>query len=140
MAERTIVDTGPLVALLNARDVHHGWARAEFGRREAPLHTCEAVLSEAQHLVVRGGGNPVQILEMLHRGALTVGLHVEAEVDRLLRLQRSYRELPMSLADACLVRMTELHHQSRVLTTDTHFRIYRRHARQLIPLLVPPSV
>lgn len=138
VAEKTIVDAGPLVALLNARDVHHGWARAEFGRRDAPFYTCEAVLSEAQHLVVRGRGNPLQILEMLHRGALTVGLRVEDEVDRLLSLQRSYRELPMSLADACVVRLAELHEHSRVLTTDTHFRIYRRNARQLIPLLVPP--
>jgi predicted nucleic acid-binding protein len=77
---------------------------------------------------------------MLHRGALTVGLRVDDEVDRLLKLQRSYRELPMSLADACVVRLSELHERSRVLTTDTHFRVYRRHARQLIPLLVPPGI
>jgi predicted nucleic acid-binding protein len=140
VAEKTLVDAGPLVALLNARDRHHEWARAEFGRREAPFHTCEAVLTEAQHLVARGGGNPLQILEMLRRGALTVGLRVEEEVDRLLALQRSYRELPMSLADACLVRLSERDEHSRVLTTDTHFRIYRRHRRQLIPVLVPPTL
>ena len=140
MAEKTIVDAGPLVALVNARDTHHTWARTEFGRREAPFHTCEAVLSEAQHLVARGKGNPLQILEMLRRGALTVGLRAEDEVDRLLSLQRSYRELPMSLADACVVRLSELHDYSRVLTTDTHFRVYRRNGRQLIPLLVPPGV
>lgn len=82
----------------------------------------------------------MQILEMLRRGALTVGLRVENEVDRLLSLQRSYRELPMSLADSCVVRLSELHDHSRVLTTDIHFRVYRRNGRQLIPLLVPPSV
>jgi predicted nucleic acid-binding protein len=140
VAERTIVDAGPLVALLNRRDVHHDWARREFARREAPFYTCEPVLTEAQHLVVRGKGNPLSILEMVQRGALTMGLRVEDEVVRLLSLQRSYRELPMSLADACVVRLSELHDHCRVLTTDAHFQVYRRNGRQLIPLLVPPSV
>jgi predicted nucleic acid-binding protein len=77
---------------------------------------------------------------MVHRGALTVGLSVEDEAKALLTLQRSYQNLPMSLADACLVRLAELHPHSRVFTTDSHFRVYRRNKRQLIPLLVPPDI
>lgn len=137
MAEKTIVDAGPLVALLNRRDAHHGWARAEFGRRAAPFYTCEAVLAETEHLVLRGGGNPLQVLDLLCRGALTIGLGVEAEAERLVKLQRAYRDQPMSLADACLVRLTEVHAHSRILTTDSHFLVYRRNGRQLIPLVTP---
>jgi predicted nucleic acid-binding protein len=140
VTERTIVDAGPLVALLNAHDIHHAWARAEFGRREAPFLVCEAVLSEAQHLVARGNGNPLLVLEMLRRGALSVALSVEDEAERLLALERTYKELPMSLADACLVRLAELHPHSRVFTTDSHFRVYRRNKRQLIPVLVPSGM
>ena len=140
VTERTIVDAGPLVALLNANDTHHAWARVEFARREAPFLSCEAVLSEAQHLVARGRGNPLLVLEMLRRGALTMALAVEDEAERLLALQRTYKNLPMSLADACLVRLAELHPHGRVLTTDSHFRIYRRNKRQLIPVVVPTGV
>jgi predicted nucleic acid-binding protein len=140
VTERTIVDAGPLVALLNASDAQHAWARAEFARREAPFLSCEAVLSEAQHLVARGRGNPLLVLEMVRRGAVSVGLSVEDEAERLLALQRTYRNLPMSLADACLVRLAELHPHSRVFTTDSHFRVYRRNRRQLIPVVVPPGV
>jgi len=140
VAERTIVDAGPIVALLNAADAHHAWARGEFARREAPFLSCEAALSEAQHLVARGRGNPLLVLEMLHRGALTVALSVEDQVESLLTLQRSHKNLPMSLADACLVRLAELHPQSRVFTTDSHFRVYRRNRRQLIPRLVPRDI
>ena len=140
MTERTIVDAGPLVALLNANDLHHAWARAEFARREAPFLVCEAVLSEAQHLVARGKGNSLLILEMLRRGAITVGLSVEDEAERLQALERTYKNLPMSLADACLVRLSELHPHSRVFTTDSHFRVYRRNKRQLISVLVPPGM
>lgn len=140
MTERTIVDAGPLVALLNAKDIHHAWARAQFARREAPFLSCEAVISEAQHLVARGRGNSLLILEMLRRGAITVALSVEDEAERLLALERTYKSLPMSLADACLVRLAEMHPHGRVFTTDSHFRIYRRNKRQLISVLVPPGI
>jgi uncharacterized protein len=135
--ERTLVDTGPIVALLVAEDVHHAWARVVWGELEPPLVTCEAVLSEAQFLVGRFGGNPRAVLEFVERGAILVGFSVHNEVKRLLQLQQAYRSLPMSLADACLVRLAEQSLRCRVLTTDSHFRIYRRHRRQLIPVLMP---
>ena len=137
MKETIIVDAGPLIALLSATDTHHAWASEHFGHFEPPLLTCEAVLSEAQFLLARRGADPLDILEMVSRGAIQVDFRVENEVERLLKLQRTYRNLPMSLADACLVRMAELHELSRVFTTDSHLAIYRRNSRQVIPLLAP---
>jgi uncharacterized protein len=139
-AKRTLVDTGPLVAALNAQDEHHAWARELFGRLAPPLYTCEAVLSEAQFLLHGRGGEPLAILEWVRRGAIKVGFVAEPQIVRLLELQRSYCNLPMDFADACLVRMTELHHSSRLVTTDSHFRIFRRNRRQVIPLLAPPGI
>jgi len=137
VAERTVADTGPIVALLVAADTHHAWAREVLGRLVPPLFTCEAVLSEAQFVIRRLGGNPRVVLELVQRGVLDVAFDVEDEVDRLIELQRTYANVPMSLADACLVRMTELHARSRVLTTDSDFNIYRRNRRQVIPLCAP---
>jgi uncharacterized protein len=134
---KTLVDTGPIVALLVAQDAHHIWARRVWGELEPPLLTCEAVLSEAQFLVARFGGNPCAVLEFVQRGALQVDFQVESEVKRLLELHQSFRSLPMSLADACLVRMAEQSARCRVVTTDSYFCIYRRHGRQLIPVLMP---
>jgi predicted nucleic acid-binding protein len=62
---------------------------------------------------------------------------VDDHIPELLALMRRYRDVPMSLADACLVRLSELHRHGRVMTTDTDFRLYRRNARQVIPLLAP---
>jgi predicted nucleic acid-binding protein len=138
--KRTVVDAGPIIALLIGADKHHGWAREAWGQLEPPLHTCEAVLSEAQYVVKRLGGEPLAVLEFLQKGAIHVAFSVEDEVERLLELQRTYADVPMSLADACLVRMTELHEHSRVMTTDSDFRIYRRNRRQIIPLLAPPGM
>jgi predicted nucleic acid-binding protein len=135
--EKTLVDTGPIVALLVAGDAHHEWARRVWNELEPPLLTCEAVLSEAEILVARFGGNPRAVLEFVRRGAIRAFFSVQNEVQRLLVLQQTYRNLPMSLADACLVCMAEQSPRCRVVTTDSHFRIYRRHGRQLIPVLMP---
>lgn len=136
---RTLVDSGPLVALLVHRDQHHDWAVQQFERIAAPLLTCEAVLSETQFLVQLIGGNPLAVLDMVSCGALNIAFQVEDEINRLQELQFTYRNLPMSLADACLVRMRELHSHCRVFTTDSDFRTYRHNGRQVIPTLMPDS-
>ena len=136
-AARVILDTGPLVAALNANDEHHTWSLEVFGRLPPPLFTCESVLSEAQFLAQDRGGDPLAILEWVRDGAIIVGFDAASEIERLISLQRSYRDLPMDFADACLVRMAELHPRSRVLTLDSQFRVYRRNGRQRIPLLAP---
>ena len=135
--EKTLIDTGPIVALLVAADAHSAWAHRVWGELEPPLLTCEAVLSEAQFLIARFGGNPRAVLEFVERGAINIAFGVQNEVKRLLELQHAYRSLPMSLADACLVCMTEQFPRCRVVTTDSHFRIYRRHGRQMISVLMP---
>jgi uncharacterized protein len=139
-ALRTVVDTGPLVAVLNANDAHHAWAREVFGKLAPPVFTCEAVLSEAQFLLQERGGDPLAVLVWVQRGVVSLAFDAANEIERLLELQRSYRNLPMDFADACLVRMTEIHEHSSVLTTDSHFRIYRRNGRQIIPLCAPPGI
>ena len=58
-------------------------------------------------------------------------------MEAVLRLMGKYADMPMSLADACLVRMTETFSDPVLLTTDSDFRIYRRHSRQVIPCVMP---
>lgn len=132
-----VVDCGPLVAWLHATDAWHGWAAAWFERLHPPLVTCEAVLAEAAHLVRRGGGDPHAVLSLVDRGVVRIGISVQDHVTQLEALMRKYRAVPMSLADACLVRLTEIVDRAAVMTLDTDFRIYRRHGRLVIPLVAP---
>ena len=138
MSREIILDAGPLVALLNARDPHHDWVRAQWGMIESPLLTCEAVVTEAcflaRRLVPRG---QEKVLEFVRRGALDLSFPLADEIDAVVQLAGRYRDVRMSLADACLVRMSELHRASPVLTLDRAFTIYRRNRRQRIPLLSP---
>lgn len=137
MKRGVLLDTGPLVAFLNRRDRHHAWAEAQWNQIAPPMLTCEAVLSEACFLLSQtplGSGVVVQLLE---RGVFSLPFRLEDQAQAVARLLAKYHSVPMSLADACLVRMSELFPSSAVFTVDTDFGLYRRHGRQVIPTIVP---
>ncbi len=135
MATSALVDAGFLVALLSRRDANHRWAVAEASRLPPPWLTCEAVLSETFHLL---GGRGIRNVEsLISRGALICRYRFADDTDAVLKLLRKYSDLPMSFADACLVRMTEILNNAVLLTTDLDFRIYRRHGRQAIRCVLP---
>ncbi|MBA3341597.1 MAG: PIN domain-containing protein [Gemmatimonadaceae bacterium] len=134
---RIVIDTGPVVALLNRRDRHHAWVRDVLDTVEPPIFTCEAVVSEACFLLGRLTGGRDAVLELLSEGVLKVDFRMLSEIDALRGLMRKFANVPMSLADACLLRMTELDLQSVLVTLDSDFRVYRRNRRQIIPTIMP---
>jgi predicted nucleic acid-binding protein len=140
VAESVVVDAGPIVAWLNGRDARHEWAKGEFARLRPPLLTCEPVLAEAAFLVQRSGGDPGAVLALVVKGVLRVAISLQDEAAHLHALTRRYRNVPMSLADACLVRLSELLDNVSVMTLDADFRVYRRKGRQVIPILAPEGV
>jgi predicted nucleic acid-binding protein len=132
---KPVADTGFLVALLNERDRHHGWAREQAAKFEPPFDTCEAVLSETFHLLMPWIAD--RLIVALGRGMLRTSFVFEQQQAQVLTLMHKYGDVPMDFADACLVRMTELLPDPLVLTTDSDFRIYRRHSRQVVPCVTP---
>jgi predicted nucleic acid-binding protein len=137
VAASVVVDTGPIVAFLDADDQYHDWANAQFARLRPPLVTCEAVLTEACFLVDRGGGDTTAVVQLVERGVLSVVRLFDAEAARIARLMRRYKNVPMTLADACLVRLVELTPQATLFTVDSDFEIYRQKGRRIIPVLSP---
>lgn len=137
MAALVLVDTGPLVAALRRRDCHHAWTRAQLEAYAGPLLTCEAVLSEAFFLLRQVPGGQDALAALLDRGLVATRFDFQSEREATLRLLRKYRDTPMSFADACLVRMSEMTRNVRVLTLDQDFAAYRRNGRERIPVLAP---
>ena len=135
MARNVLVDAGFLVAVLSRRDSHHQWAVRQGAGHVPPWRTCEAVLSETFHLLGAAGAPGLSAL--LRRRALIVAFDLDNDTEPVLTLLQKYANVPMSLADACLVRMTETLSDPVILTTDSDFRIYRRHSRQVVPCLTP---
>ena len=132
-----MLDTGPLVSFLADGLAHHAWAVEQWKQLRPPLLTCEPVLTEAAFLLKREGRDADVVFELLERGIIRIGLAVKDEQADIRALMRRYRNRPMSLADACLVRLSEIHGAAEVLTLDGDFRIYRRHGNKVIPVRMP---
>jgi predicted nucleic acid-binding protein len=135
MGGNALVDAGFLVALLSRRDGDHRRAALHARRLPLPWATCDAVLSEAFHLL--GAPGRPALAALLRRRAVRPAFDLGKEMERVLKLMDKYTQVPMSRADACLVRMTEMLPDPVVATTDSDFRIYRRHSRQVVPCVLP---
>lgn len=135
--ETVIVDAGPLVAYLHKGDSDHAWVVDRFKKLRAPLRTCDAALSEAFFLLRERRHGTRQLLALLERGLVLPSFDLRAELSAVNDLMLRYEDVPMSLADACLVRMSELYRDSTVFTLDGDFKVYRRNRRQEIPLTYP---
>jgi uncharacterized protein len=136
MPVAALLDTGPLVAYLYPRDRYHDWAVEQLAAAKSPFLTCEAVLTEACFLTARNGQAPIRVLQLLDSGVLQIGLGIEDELSAVKALMARYANLPMSFADACLVRMAEMT-RLPICTLDADFTVYRAHGRQALDLISP---
>jgi predicted nucleic acid-binding protein len=133
-----LLDAGPLVAYFDQREARHIWARETMARLHPPLLTCEAVLTEACHLLHKRVPTAISRLESwFARDLIQLAFNLEENWPRVFGLMQTYADLPMSLADACLVTMIENGTGDRIFTLDQHFRIYRHSGRRVLPVLMP---
>jgi predicted nucleic acid-binding protein len=129
-----ILDAGPLIAALNRQDKHHPWACETIERLGPSFYSCAEVLAEAAAMT----GQPAAIVEMVQAGEIILAFSLADEAARVLGLLRKYEDQSMDLADACVVRMTELMRDCRVVTLDSaDFSVYRRNGRDVIPTITP---
>ena len=101
------------------------------------LLVCEPVLTEAIYLLARFPRAPDALFGHLQNGAPMVAFRMEEHIGVLHRFLRKYRDIPMSLADACVVRMAEIYDNHSVMTFDSDFSVYREHGRVPITLIHP---
>ena len=137
MKQRMMFDTGPLLAFLCQADARHQWVTTQLDDVNPPLLTCEAVISETCFLLQRHHADASAVLALLRQQLLTVPFRISEESESIFQLMSKYADVPMSFADACLVRMSERTPESAILTFDHDFYTYRRFHRQSIPLLIP---
>ena len=136
-AKKVIIDSGPLVAFLNKNDKFHSWALSQFSLLSPPFFTCESVISEVTFLLRNTENGPQNVLRLIERELITIQFKLESELSIILNLINKYKDIPMSLADACLVRMSEQITNSIICTLDSDFNIYRKDKRKIIPVLIP---
>jgi predicted nucleic acid-binding protein len=138
MTSGVLLDTGPLVAYLYPKDTYHDWAIEQFAILDLPFTTCEPVLTEACFLVARNGQQPARVLKLVRPGAIRVAFDLNDEVAAVRALMQRYGNVPMSLADACLVRLAETT-RLPICTLDRDFEVYRAHRSRSLDLIIPPG-
>lgn len=137
MINQVIADTGVIVAFLSPKDQWREWAVNQWRQLPAPFLTCEAVITEACFLLHNYKDGEQDILSLVEVGILRTDFSLSAEMSAVKNLMKKYANVPMSLADACLVRMSELTENAEIFTTDSDFYVYRKNGRQKIPLMIP---
>lgn len=139
MKQSILLDTGPLVAFINPRDNFHDWIGGQWSAIRPPLLTCEAVITEACFLLRNVSQGEDAVIQLLESEIVQIPFRLSSEAAAIRKLLARYRSVPMSLADACLVRMSELYAESLLLTLDSDFMIYRKNQNQTISLALPLS-
>jgi predicted nucleic acid-binding protein len=138
--QNIIIDTGPLVALINNREQYHSWATQEVANLAYPFFTCEAVISEACFILRDFYGGEDTVMSLLDTGLIQISFRLSDEIGTVRELLKRYQNVPMSLADACLVRMSELISGSCVLTLDSDFRVYRKNKNEMMDLIIADGI
>ncbi|MDR7454510.1 MAG: PIN domain-containing protein [Armatimonadota bacterium] len=125
-ANATLVDAGPLVALLRADDRDHAECVRTLRRLRGPLATTWPPVTEAMYLLGFSPAAQEALLKMIERGTVSIAEVNVADLPRIRWLMRTYRTLRMDLADATLVRVAGRERFSQVFTLDRRdFRVYR---------------
>jgi uncharacterized protein len=122
----TLLDAGPLVALVHASDQEHERCRTALRSIRRPLCTVWPVITEAMYLLDFSWQAQDAVWEMLEEGrVILLGLD-PGDAQRMRELMRKYRDLPMDVADAALVAVAEREGINRVFTLDRRdFEVYR---------------
>lgn len=132
-----LVDAGPLIALFRRNDQHHAACVASLKKIRQPMVTVWPVLAEAMYLLSELPAAQEAIWDMIERGALRILPLGPDDVPRIRELLHTYRDLPMDLADAALIRAAEREGAREFFTIDRKdFAVYRLHGR-LRPKLIP---
>ncbi|MCC6494227.1 MAG: pilus assembly protein [Pirellulales bacterium] len=132
----TLLDTGPIVAMLDRDDLHRSRCCEATHEADGSMQTCEAIIAEACYLLRRVLGAVPDLLMNVHRGRFRVEYQMQRRVEPLARLIKKYADVPMDLADACLVDMATVLGTSRMLTLDAEFAIYRWGKNRPFDLLI----
>ncbi len=121
-----LVDAGPLIALLDRSDAHHDKVVAALRKIQDPLVSVWPVLVEAMDLLSFSWQAQKALWEIFETGTVQLLPLGSDDIPQMKTLMEKYRDLPMDLADAALVRVAEREGLRRVLTLDQKdFTVYR---------------
>jgi predicted nucleic acid-binding protein len=132
-----LLDTGVIVALLDRSELRHRECVKSIEAIDAPLVTCEAVITEACYLVRRLRGAREEILKSVAAGTFHIPIQLSDCATAVEGILRKYRDREMDLADACLVHLASELRSGEILTLDRDFLVYRWGGKHSFHSIIP---
>ena len=132
----TLLDTSVIVALLDRSERYHQQCVESLSGLSGSLVTSEACVTEACYLLREAQAAPDAVIANVARGIFQIPLHLIDQAAAVRKLLKKYRDVPMDLADACLVDLADRLGRGQILTLDRDFNIYRWHARRKFDALI----
>ena len=120
-----LLDTGVIVALLDRSESFHRTCAQTVREVEAPLVTCEAVITESCYLLRNLSGASGAVIENIAAGIFQLPFQLSRDTAGVKQILRKYKDRKIDLADACLIRLADEFGTADILTLDRDFAIYR---------------
>jgi uncharacterized protein len=130
MAASILIDTGPMLAMINRRDRWHKRCSAILPHLPLPFLTSEAVLTELLYMVRADPGTTRSAWNFVNSGAVTLGVIGDQDLPALATLMKQYADVPMDFADATLVYLAQRERLNTIFTINSDFLVYRITGRQ----------
>jgi len=134
--KKILIDSGPLIALFDASDKYHHQAVRFIKSNKYPLVTTLASVTETLHLLDFNRNAQIDFIDWVHKGAVEIQNIENSDFGRLKELTDKYRDLPMDLADSCLVYLAEKMNLNTIATIDRDFTIYRIQGRRKFKIIL----
>lgn len=120
-----LIDAGPLIALFDRSDKYHLKAISFLKSLERGLITTWPVITETSHMLSFSTKAQANFLEWIERGGLKIYEMEHDHISRLSELTKKYDDVPMDLADASLIVVSEVKGIHQIASIDSGFYIYR---------------
>ncbi len=131
-----LLDTGVIVALRDRSERHHSRCVVVIDELDRPLVTCEAVISESCYLLAGLAGAREAVIENVEKGIFEIPFQLSRSATAVRSILQKYRDIPASVADACLIHLADELDTGDILTLDRDFELYRWRRNRPFNLLV----
>ena len=130
--KNTLIDAGPLIALFNKNDKYHEKIKKFIKNYKGLLTTSWPVIAEVCHMLDFNIGAQIDFLKWIKLGGLKVEDIETEEIDKIIKLSEKYSDIPMDLADATLIVISERLGIKEIITIDSDYYVYRTTEKEML--------
>jgi uncharacterized protein len=130
--KNTLIDAGPMIALFNSDDKYHAGIMDLLKNYRGILTTSWPVITEVCYMLSYNTDVLADFLKWINRGGAKIEDIAVPDLERIIELLQKYSDVPMDLADASLIVISERSNIMDIITIDSDYCIYRTAGKQML--------